>query len=121
VFSKVGELGIKLDDLPLFYPSSSPSTSDPPTHSRKSIGLSRKTRNVALFVALAFNEDKSKGMIVGTTHLFWHPQHVYERARQTGIMLREAKAFRDAGEGWGDWPVVLAGGECKLSSLVQSY
>ncbi|GAA6013380.1 hypothetical protein JCM11491_006372 [Sporobolomyces phaffii] len=78
--------------------------------SRLAAGLSRTTRNVALFVALKF-KDRDEGVIVGTTHLFWHPKHVYERVRQTGILLREANKFREESpnEAWKDWPVFLAG------------
>jgi RNA exonuclease NGL2 len=45
--------------------------------------------------------------------LFWHPKHVYERVRQTGILLREANKFREESPDgiWKDWPVFLAGGE----------
>lgn len=80
--------------------------------SRLAAGLSRTTRNVALFVALKFKDRPYDGIIVGTTHLFWHPKHVYERVRQTGILLREANRFREESpEGaWKNWPVFLAGG-----------
>ncbi|GAA5907960.1 uncharacterized protein JCM6883_004072 [Sporobolomyces salmoneus] len=79
--------------------------------SRRAAGLSRTTRNVALFVALAFKDRPNSGIIVGTTHLFWHPKHVYERVRQTGILLREANKFREESPNgaWKDWPVFLAG------------
>ncbi|GAA5995172.1 hypothetical protein JCM5350_001858 [Sporobolomyces pararoseus] len=79
--------------------------------SRIAAGLSRTTRNVALFVALKFKDRPTEGIIVGTTHLFWHPKHVYERVRQTGILLREANKFREESPDgiWKDWPVFLAG------------
>jgi RNA exonuclease NGL2 len=35
-------------------------------------GSSRKTRNVALLVGLRDKRDPTKGLVVGTTHLFWH-------------------------------------------------
>lgn len=80
---------------------------------RRAAGLSRTTRNVALFVALAFKDDPTKGVIVGTSHTFWHPSHVYERVRQTALISRELVKFRrEAGQGrWADWPLFLAGGE----------
>lgn len=138
---QVGERGLRLDELPLDE-SAGPLSSSPSTESssatsatsttdeslthastyngahpdsllaRKRAGLSRSTRNVALFVALKFKEPRAageaQGMIVGTTHLFWHPQHVYERVRQTGILMREAEKFR-AERGWEGWPCFLAG------------
>lgn len=78
---------------------------------RRAAGLSRTTRNVALFVALAFKDDPTKGVIVGTSHTFWHPSHVYERVRQTALISRELVKFRrEAGQGrWADWPLFLAG------------
>ncbi|GAA5950624.1 hypothetical protein JCM21900_002530 [Sporobolomyces salmonicolor] len=147
-FEKVGERGLRLDELPIddteavsTAPSwivtpvpaegeangaagadETPSTESPEEErppdaaspslkaSRRAAGLSRSTRNVCLFVALKF-KDRESGVIVGTTHLFWHPMHVYERVRQTGIFVREAKKFREEGGGgaWRDWPVFLAG------------
>lgn len=84
---------------------------------RRAAGLSRTTRNVALFVALAFKDDPTRGVIVGTSHTFWHPSHVYERVRQTALISREMVKFRgEAGEGrWADWPLFLAGGEFPVS------
>lgn len=173
VFDKVGERGIRLDDLPLdeseplLTPpdSSTPAlsasgtatpvaaetdrsapsgqapglsaangTSDPVAHlsdkekeilarpqdatsstgraARTAAGLSRTTRNVALFVALAFKDDPTRGVLVATTHTFWHPLHVYERARQTALIVAQAAKFRaEVGGGrFADWPLFLAGG-----------
>lgn len=89
--------------------------------SRLAAGLSRTTRNVALFVALKF-KDREGGIIIGTTHLFWHPKHVYERVRQTGILLREANKFREESPSgaWKNWPVFLAGGKLTLLSIGES-
>ena len=86
---------------------------------RREAGLSRTTRNVALFVALAFKDDPTKGVIVGTSHTFWHPSHVYERVRQTALISRELVKFRrEAGQGrWANWPLFLAGGEFRLPAL----
>lgn len=96
---QVGERGLRLDELPIDDAASTPSTSSASstdaddldastTHAedydgstpaskeaRRAAGLSRSTRNVAVFVALKF-KDREGGIIVGTTHLFWHPQHV---------------------------------------------
>lgn len=41
-------------------------------------GLSRVTRNIALFAALKKknpNPSNEGGVLVATTHLFWHPMH----------------------------------------------
>ncbi|ORY69278.1 Endonuclease/exonuclease/phosphatase [Leucosporidium creatinivorum] len=134
VFEKVGERGLRLDELPIddsAVPSSSSSVSSTTaddldaslTHAedydgstpaskeaRRAAGLSRSTRNVAVFVALKF-KDREGGIIIGTTHLFWHPQHVYERVRQTGILMREARKFRDESKDgeWRSWPTFIAG------------
>jgi RNA exonuclease NGL2 len=148
VFKKVGERGIRLDDMPLIVgedgdfstaptrvgtpageasaegegeastaPSSSSSSSaatpapngdapqlppntgdaaedqrppDAPSTatraSRRAAGISRVTRNVGLFVALEFKDQEGKGVIVGSTHLFWSGDFVYERTRQTAIL-----------------------------------
>ncbi|SPO32088.1 related to NGL3 - putative endonuclease [Ustilago trichophora] len=69
---------------------------------------SRVTRNVGLFVAL--RAANRPGLIVATTHLFWHPMHAYERARQSGILVRRLQEFREElGEAWKDAACILAG------------
>ena len=74
---------------------------------------SRVTRNVGLFVALRASGAKGTnkpGLIVATTHLFWHPMHAYERARQSGILVRRLQEFREElGEEWRDAACILAG------------
>ncbi|GAA5827265.1 hypothetical protein JCM11251_001199 [Rhodosporidiobolus azoricus] len=77
--------------------------------SRRAAGISRVTRNVGLFVALEFKDEPGKGVIVGTTHLFWAGEYVYERTRQVGLLMREAKQFREGKAEWKDWPIFLAG------------
>lgn len=72
-------------------------------------GLSRVTRNIALFVALAYSDDHTKGAIIATTHLFWHPLHAYERVRQTGVLKRALSEWREEHTAWKDWPIILAG------------
>lgn len=72
-------------------------------------GLSIVTRNIALFAALAYSSDTTKGIIVATTHLFWHPMYAYERIRQSGILKRALVEWRDENSAWRDWPIVLAG------------
>ena len=71
--------------------------------------LSRCTRNILLIVALPFSSGPG-GIIVATTHLFWHPRYGYERARQAAVIMRELSSLRAASqEDWSSWPIVLAG------------
>ncbi|PWN21094.1 Endonuclease/exonuclease/phosphatase [Microstroma glucosiphilum] len=85
-------------------------------------GCSRITRNIALFAAIKFKQATSaaatpsasssspKGLILATTHLFWHPMHGYERARQAGLLTQALNAFRIRQDAeWQDWPTILAG------------
>ncbi|GAB1519737.1 endonuclease/exonuclease/phosphatase family protein [Rhizoctonia solani] len=59
-------------------------------------GLTHRTRNIGLIVSLQDKLDKhAPPIIVATTHLFWHGLYKYERARQAGILRREAMRFRD--------------------------
>jgi RNA exonuclease NGL2 len=44
-------------------------------------GMTRTTRNIGFIVALRNTKDPASGYIVATTHLFWHPAYIYERAR----------------------------------------
>jgi RNA exonuclease NGL2 len=55
---------------------------------RRRRGSTRQTKNIVLLVALANTIEQGtvsssavEGYIVATCHLFWHPRHVYERAR----------------------------------------
>lgn len=87
-----------------------------PASERVRTACSRITRNVGLFVALRAQSSKDKeastspGLIVATTHLFWHPMHAYERARQSGILVRRLQEFRsELGDDWRDAPCILAG------------
>ncbi|KAK9458327.1 Endonuclease/exonuclease/phosphatase [Dipodascopsis uninucleata] len=66
-----------------------------------------KTRNVGLLAYLKFKSAEDKGLIIGTTHLFWHPYGTYERTRQSAILVRNALKFlSDIGN---HVPVFLAG------------
>jgi len=40
-------------------------------------GHSFKTKNIGLILALRFQDDPNNGVIVATTHLFWHPKYVF--------------------------------------------
>jgi len=44
-------------------------------------GGSFRTKNIASLVALRLNSDSAQGLVVATTHLFWHPCYTYERIR----------------------------------------
>ncbi|ONH67553.1 RNA exonuclease NGL2 [Cyberlindnera fabianii] len=60
------------------------------------------TKNVGLMLALKFKDDitaeypgtKKNGVLIGTTHLFWHPFGTFERTRQTYLILKKCKEFR---------------------------
>lgn len=59
------------------------------------------TNNVGLVLALQFSNKvlsqfpgtKRSGILIGTTHLFWHPFGTYDRTRQTYIVLKKVKEF----------------------------
>ncbi|KZV77045.1 Endonuclease/exonuclease/phosphatase [Peniophora sp. CONT] len=69
-------------------------------------GLSFRTRNIAHIVALR-RVDSEDGIVVATTHLFWHPAYIYERSRQAALLQRTTRAFR-ATHG-PSWPAIIAG------------
>ncbi|OBA19619.1 Endonuclease/exonuclease/phosphatase [Metschnikowia bicuspidata var. bicuspidata NRRL YB-4993] len=62
---------------------------------------SKITDNVGLFVYLSFTPEflegssapSKKGVIIGTTHLYWHAFASFERTRQTYILLKLCKQF----------------------------
>ncbi|KAK9464920.1 Endonuclease/exonuclease/phosphatase [Lipomyces arxii] len=64
-----------------------------------------KTRNVGLIVALKFKAG-DHGLVIGTTHLFWHPYGTFERTRQSAVLVRNTKSFATK---FPNWPVFLAG------------
>ncbi|KAJ8494599.1 hypothetical protein ONZ51_g2241 [Trametes cubensis] len=73
-------------------------------------GSSFRTKNIGSLVALQKLGSEDDGVIVATTHLFWHPAYAYERARQAAILLREVTKFRDDGpESQRRWPSIIAG------------
>lgn len=71
-------------------------------------GASFRTKNIGSIVALKSTTDENRGVIVATTHLFWHPRYTYERARQAGILRREVLKFREE-RGLQKWPCIVAG------------
>ncbi|KAK9459275.1 Endonuclease/exonuclease/phosphatase [Lipomyces oligophaga] len=70
------------------------------------------TRNVALIVALEFKNRSAStpaGVIVATTHLFWHPHGTFERTRQSAILVRNVNRFAKSIDPNLKWPVFIAG------------
>ncbi|CCH60830.1 hypothetical protein TBLA_0D03300 [Henningerozyma blattae CBS 6284] len=78
----------------------------------KTSNIARRTitRNIAMYVALKFNDEfitknfpnllhsfdqNDIGFIISTTHLFWHPFGTFERTRQCYILLEKMKKFID--------------------------
>lgn len=61
------------------------------------------TKNIGLVLALKFSkkvlerfpETNVSGILVGTTHLFWHPFGTYERTRQCYVILQKMKEFQN--------------------------
>lgn len=53
--------------------------------------------NTAMLLRLKDNLT-GKTLVVGNTHLFWHPSGTYERARQMLILLEETISFSNEGE-----------------------
>jgi RNA exonuclease NGL2 len=51
-------------------------------------GSSFRTKNIASLVALRLNDDTGQGIVVATTHLFWHPRYTYERIRYEQSLLQ---------------------------------
>ncbi|KAG6877637.1 hypothetical protein C0993_005346 [Termitomyces sp. T159_Od127] len=72
-------------------------------------GKSFDTKNIGSLISLQSNmAGKAEGVIVATTHLFWHPKYTYERTRQAGILVRETSNFRK-GLDVEHWPCIIAG------------
>lgn len=59
------------------------------------------TNNVGLLIALEFSDTimnrfsntNISGILVGTTHLFWHPFGTFDRTRQCYVVLNKMKEF----------------------------
>ncbi|KAF8216137.1 Endonuclease/exonuclease/phosphatase [Mycena galopus ATCC 62051] len=75
-------------------------------HTRR--GSSFRTRNIGSIVALKNLANDGEGVVIGTTHLFWHPRYTYERTRQAGILVREIVKFRSEFQ-LENWPCMIAG------------
>ncbi|KAG9004445.1 hypothetical protein FRB90_010881 [Tulasnella sp. 427] len=75
----------------------------------KRIASTTVTGNIGLIVALARKDDETKGYIVATTHTFWNPGFVYEKARQIGILVNTVRRLQASDERYRTWPTYLAG------------
>ncbi|KAJ7110130.1 Endonuclease/exonuclease/phosphatase [Mycena epipterygia] len=64
-------------------------------------GASFRTRNIGSLIALKNLSQDGEGVVIGTTHLFWHP-------KQAGILIREIVKFR-SDLGLQHWPCMVAG------------
>lgn len=58
------------------------------------------TNNAGLLLSLKFSDkvvekygERKSGIIIGTTHLFWHPFGTFERTRQCYVVLNKVKEF----------------------------
>lgn len=67
--------------------------------------ISRKTNNVGLIAVI--RTSSHTGLFVATTHLFWHPAFVYERTRQTYILIEQCQQLRKELDL--DYPIILSG------------
>ncbi|WWC58882.1 uncharacterized protein I303_101427 [Kwoniella dejecticola CBS 10117] len=87
---------------------------EPLSHSRQEDdgarwrGGSRQTKNVGLIAALEEVDGNGRGIVIATTHLFWHPKYAYERVRQSIILLRNIRQFQADNE-CDSWPAIFAG------------
>lgn len=65
------------------------------------------TGNTGFAVALRYRDHPQEGVVIGTTHLYWHPHGSFERARQLGLLARRTTSF--AQTNFPNWSVFLAG------------
>lgn len=61
------------------------------------------TANVALILELQSDKANVPNLVVGTTHLYWHPKASYERTRQMYCLLKKCEEL-DTNE-----PIILGG------------
>ncbi|KAG2366628.1 endonuclease exonuclease phosphatase [Suillus spraguei] len=89
----------RLDELVIEYDKQE--VREDSSHPAARIGSSRVTRNIGFVVALAEAGADHQGVIVATTHLFWHPA-------LAGILIREVLNFRQSMK-LDHWPCIIAG------------
>ena len=62
------------------------------------ISARTRTKNIALIVSLRFKDTRNastNGIVVANTHLFWHPFGVFERLRQSYLVLQKIQEIKD--------------------------
>lgn len=69
---------IKVSDHVVFYDEEEVRDGEGERYRR---GISIRTKNIGSLVALRSVDSEGKGLIIATTHLFWHPRYTYERTR----------------------------------------
>lgn len=94
----IAALEVKTPDEPVNYSTDSQATDLEKTKTDET--LRQELLNVA-----------SEGMIIATTHSYWHPFGSFERAIQCGQLLQESFAFSQAqgNSQYKHWPIILAG------------
>jgi RNA exonuclease NGL2 len=69
------------------------------------------TGNVAQVLAIRSKEHPEVGFIVGNTHLYWRPDAIYERLRQTMIYATRFLEFKGKQSSDVRWISLLLGGK----------
>ena len=65
------------------------------------------TNCIGIIVVLGIVDGKeNKGVVIGTTHLYWRPQSMYERTRQCLILYQNLLKISEQF----NFPAFLAGG-----------
>lgn len=65
------------------------------------------TRNTGMLIALKAKGYEDYGIVLGTSHMFWHPMGSFERTRQLAVFVDKATEFKTKFPD--HWPVLLAG------------
>lgn len=72
------------------------------------------TNCIGIVVALGIlNKKENKGVVIGTTHLYWRPKSMYERTRQCLILYQNLLKVNEVF----NFPAFLAGGKFTLFPL----
>ncbi|CAI4047508.1 3'-5' poly(A) RNA exonuclease SKDI_13G0200 [Saccharomyces kudriavzevii IFO 1802] len=75
------------------------------------ISARTRTKNIALIVSLSVKNMtnlSTSGVIVANTHLFWHPFGVFERLRQSFLVLKKIEEIKTCPKYYG-WHSLLMG------------
>ena len=84
LFTKVDDRAVEYDSQ-TFQPDSA-DAAPPGQGTRK--GISFFTKNIGNLVALRYNSHERDGVIVATTHLFWHPRWATAQPRLLAFPTR---------------------------------